>query len=152
MRSTACFIVKQHCVFQGPAWYRPALVWNLSAKSVAGMSIRKNTQKTPSVIVSHSVAQVRPCDKSNKTVPVLIDFCLMWLNVRLLSTILSDRNFLFPDHKSDKRTICMCKHGFHCSSEECITCVPHTTCKPGHEVQSKGTTHLSDALNPLFQH
>uniref|UniRef100_A0A3Q4AA80 TNFR-Cys domain-containing protein n=1 Tax=Mola mola TaxID=94237 RepID=A0A3Q4AA80_MOLML len=26
---------------------------------------------------------------------------------------------------------CRCKLGFHCSSKECITCIPHTQCKEG---------------------
>uniref|UniRef100_A0A4W5QQ39 TNFR-Cys domain-containing protein n=1 Tax=Hucho hucho TaxID=62062 RepID=A0A4W5QQ39_9TELE len=33
---------------------------------------------------------------------------------------------------------CKCKTGYHCSSEECLTCVPHTKCRPGEEVKSKG--------------
>ncbi|XP_038866532.1 tumor necrosis factor receptor superfamily member 5 isoform X2 [Salvelinus namaycush] len=34
---------------------------------------------------------------------------------------------------------CKCKTGYHCSSEECLTCVPHTKCRPGEEVKSKGS-------------
>ncbi|XP_013991523.1 tumor necrosis factor receptor superfamily member 5 [Salmo salar] len=33
---------------------------------------------------------------------------------------------------------CKCKTGYHCSSEECLTCVSHTKCRPGEEVKSKG--------------
>ncbi|KAK6303328.1 hypothetical protein J4Q44_G00257820 [Coregonus suidteri] len=33
---------------------------------------------------------------------------------------------------------CKCKTGYHCSSEECLTCFPHTKCRPGEEVLSKG--------------
>lgn len=64
-------------------------------------------------------------------------------------TILSDRNFQVPVHESNKRTTCQCKLGFHCSTDECITCVPHTICKRGHGALSKGTTRPSDALRPF---
>ncbi|KAG7221648.1 hypothetical protein INR49_000015 [Caranx melampygus] len=37
---------------------------------------------------------------------------------------------------------CLCVQGFHCSSEQCLTCVPHTSCKPGHGAASIGNqTH-----------
>ncbi|XP_026188299.1 tumor necrosis factor receptor superfamily member 5 isoform X2 [Mastacembelus armatus] len=44
-----------------------------------------------------------------------------------------------------KKTVCMCKLGFHCSSEECLTCVPHTQCKPGYGAKSIGN-HTRDTL------
>ncbi|XP_038577817.1 tumor necrosis factor receptor superfamily member 5 isoform X1 [Micropterus salmoides] len=44
-----------------------------------------------------------------------------------------------------KKSLCICQVGFHCSSEACITCVPHTTCKPGYEAQSKGN-HTHDTV------
>ncbi|XP_034392430.1 tumor necrosis factor receptor superfamily member 5 isoform X1 [Cyclopterus lumpus] len=41
-----------------------------------------------------------------------------------------------------KRSACECKVGFHCSSVECITCVPHALCELGHGARSKGNhTH-----------
>ncbi|XP_068589745.1 tumor necrosis factor receptor superfamily member 5 [Cebidichthys violaceus] len=53
------------------------------------------------------------------------------------------KNFNVGVQKNKKeRSACMCKEGFHCSSEECITCVPHTSCEPGHGARSIGNhTH-----------
>ncbi|KAM6930076.1 tumor necrosis factor receptor superfamily member 5 isoform 1-T1 [Lycodopsis pacificus] len=53
------------------------------------------------------------------------------------------KNFNVNVQKNKKeRSACMCKEGFHCSSAECITCVPHTACKPGHGARSIGNhTH-----------
>ncbi|XP_031146477.2 tumor necrosis factor receptor superfamily member 5 isoform X1 [Sander lucioperca] len=57
-----------------------------------------------------------------------------------------NKNFQVVVHKSKKKqSPCMCKEGFHCSSEDCITCVPHTTCKPGHGAQHIGT-HMEDTV------
>nr|XP_046253486.1 tumor necrosis factor receptor superfamily member 5 [Scatophagus argus] len=53
-----------------------------------------------------------------------------------------NRNFQVAVHEKKKETICMCNPGFHCSAEDCITCVPHTTCESGYGVLSKGNrTH-----------
>ncbi|XP_024239892.1 tumor necrosis factor receptor superfamily member 5 isoform X3 [Oncorhynchus tshawytscha] len=50
-----------------------------------------------------------------------------------------NKNF---EHSTNRNTTslspCKCKPGYHCSSEECLTCVPHTKCRPGEEVKSKG--------------
>ncbi|XP_070823608.1 tumor necrosis factor receptor superfamily member 5 [Chaetodon trifascialis] len=54
-------------------------------------------------------------------------------------------NFQIPKHENKKRSSCTCKLGFHCSAKECLTCVPHTTCEPGHGVQSKGN-HTHDTV------
>ncbi|XP_076596126.1 tumor necrosis factor receptor superfamily member 5 isoform X1 [Chaetodon auriga] len=56
-----------------------------------------------------------------------------------------NKNFQNAIHESKKKSSCTCKLGFHCSSEDCITCVPHTTCEPGHGVQSKGN-HTHDTV------
>ncbi|XP_023008024.3 tumor necrosis factor receptor superfamily member 5 isoform X1 [Maylandia zebra] len=52
-----------------------------------------------------------------------------------------DRNKNFeaqvPKSKTE-RSICKCKVGFHCSSEECITCVEHTVCQPGYRAKVIG--------------
>ncbi|XP_077407996.1 tumor necrosis factor receptor superfamily member 5 isoform X2 [Vanacampus margaritifer] len=40
--------------------------------------------------------------------------------------------------KTEKST-CMCELGFHCSSSECLTCVPHRPCEPGWEALIKAT-------------
>ncbi|KAL7397853.1 hypothetical protein ABVT39_000750 [Epinephelus coioides] len=54
------------------------------------------------------------------------------------------RNFEVRVSKNKKEKIpCMCKYGFHCSSEECLTCVPHTTCEPGHGARIIGS-HAHD--------
>ncbi|XP_041802588.1 tumor necrosis factor receptor superfamily member 5 isoform X2 [Chelmon rostratus] len=54
-------------------------------------------------------------------------------------------NFQAADHDTKKRTTCICKVGFHCSGEECMICVPHSTCGPGHGVHSKGN-HTHDTV------
>ncbi|XP_032377465.1 tumor necrosis factor receptor superfamily member 5 isoform X2 [Etheostoma spectabile] len=56
------------------------------------------------------------------------------------------KNFQTAVHKSKKKqSPCVCKEGFHCSSKECITCVPHTPCKPGYGVQNIAT-HMEDTV------
>ncbi|XP_035238805.1 tumor necrosis factor receptor superfamily member 5 [Anguilla anguilla] len=52
-----------------------------------------------------------------------------------------DPNMNFDQVPPDptKRLSCTCKSGHHCSSEECLTCVPHTACKPGEGVLKTGT-------------
>ncbi|XP_064155298.1 tumor necrosis factor receptor superfamily member 5 [Anguilla rostrata] len=51
-----------------------------------------------------------------------------------------DPNMNFDQVPPDptKRVSCKCKPGHHCSSEECLTCVPNTDCKPGQRVFIKG--------------
>ncbi|KAM9343312.1 tumor necrosis factor receptor superfamily member 5 [Pholidichthys leucotaenia] len=57
-----------------------------------------------------------------------------------------NKNFEVPVHESTtKRTVCKCKEGFHCSSKECITCVPHKVCGPGFGAVYKGN-HASDTV------
>ncbi|XP_068187169.1 tumor necrosis factor receptor superfamily member 5 isoform X2 [Antennarius striatus] len=56
-----------------------------------------------------------------------------------------NRNFLIPSFEITKRSVCSCKPGFHCSAEECITCVPHSTCEPGWGVRSRGN-HSRDTV------
>ncbi|XP_051280149.1 tumor necrosis factor receptor superfamily member 5 [Dicentrarchus labrax] len=56
-----------------------------------------------------------------------------------------NNNFRPPNHVRTEKTICMCKDGFHCSAEACITCVPHTVCGPGYGVKSKGN-HSRDTV------
>ncbi|XP_047226856.1 tumor necrosis factor receptor superfamily member 5 isoform X2 [Girardinichthys multiradiatus] len=45
-----------------------------------------------------------------------------------------NKNFEAPVPQSKQKIICSCNQGFHCSSEYCITCVPHKTCGPGEGV------------------
>ncbi|XP_028438663.1 tumor necrosis factor receptor superfamily member 5 isoform X2 [Perca flavescens] len=55
-------------------------------------------------------------------------------------------NFQVGVNKSkNKKSPCMCKDGFHCSSGECVTCVPHTKCEPGHGAVRLGT-HTVDTV------
>ncbi|XP_029994649.1 tumor necrosis factor receptor superfamily member 5, partial [Sphaeramia orbicularis] len=50
-----------------------------------------------------------------------------------------NKKFQRAVHKSKKeRTECQCQLGFHCSSESCITCVPHKVCGPGEGAAIKG--------------
>lgn len=89
------------------------------------------------------------CDPSKSCSP--LDW-LLFIVVPYMtpSTCLSDRNFAKPVHHPNVRSICVCKEGFHCSTAECITCIPHTKCKPGQEVVSKGLTKLLDTLSPFI--
>lgn len=104
-----------------------------------------------------SKCQLQPyCDRSKTNSAKLlfscrvIDVCLGFQHrVQLVTVLLPDTNFQAADHDTKKRTTCICKVGFHCSGEECMICVPHSTCGPGHGVHSKGATHLSDPLNVL---
>ncbi|XP_077371493.1 tumor necrosis factor receptor superfamily member 5 [Festucalex cinctus] len=54
-----------------------------------------------------------------------------------------NKNFHVPEKTSKtKKSTCMCKLGFHCSSSECLTCVPHRPCEPGWEALIRGNqTH-----------
>ncbi|XP_017274635.1 tumor necrosis factor receptor superfamily member 5 [Kryptolebias marmoratus] len=56
-----------------------------------------------------------------------------------------NKNFQVLMHVSNtEKNSCVCKKDFHCSSTQCITCVPHTTCEPGEDLFSKGNqTHDS---------
>ncbi|XP_060930451.1 tumor necrosis factor receptor superfamily member 5 isoform X2 [Limanda limanda] len=44
-----------------------------------------------------------------------------------------------------KQSTCSCLRGFHCSSDVCVTCVPHTTCNPGQRAKSIGN-HTQDTV------
>ncbi|XP_040009827.1 tumor necrosis factor receptor superfamily member 5 [Xiphias gladius] len=58
----------------------------------------------------------------------------------------TNKNFQYVAGESKKiRKTCTCAPGFHCSSAACITCVPHTVCKPGHGAQSIGN-HTHDTV------
>lgn len=61
---------------------------------------------------------------------------------RLPSFRLADKNFV-PDGpvSTEKQVVCVCKDGYHCSSQACITCVEHSHCAPGQRVQDQGTTN-----------
>ncbi|KAK5924187.1 hypothetical protein CgunFtcFv8_001084 [Champsocephalus gunnari] len=57
-----------------------------------------------------------------------------------------NKNFQITDHKNKKeRSTCLCQEGFHCSSAQCITCVPHTTCVPGEGALFRGN-HTQDTV------
>ena len=54
---------------------------------------------------------------------------------------LSDKNMKVSHPESRKKqSTCSCLPGFHCSSVTCVTCVPHTTCKPGQWAKAIGKT------------
>ncbi|XP_072553396.1 tumor necrosis factor receptor superfamily member 5 [Salminus brasiliensis] len=49
-------------------------------------------------------------------------------------------NFLVPSERSKmERQPCLCMSDHHCSSEECISCVPNKVCQPGQKIVEKGT-------------
>uniref|UniRef100_A0A667X7W6 CD40 molecule, TNF receptor superfamily member 5 n=1 Tax=Myripristis murdjan TaxID=586833 RepID=A0A667X7W6_9TELE len=57
-----------------------------------------------------------------------------------------NRNFVFVSDKSKtSRSPCFCKPGYHCTTEACIKCLPHTECKPGQRVKSIGN-HSQDTV------
>ncbi|KAJ8016945.1 hypothetical protein DPEC_G00012620 [Dallia pectoralis] len=59
-----------------------------------------------------------------------------------------DKNVNFEVKKKTSMTSlspCQCKAGHHCSSTECLTCVPHTKCGPGQEIQTRGD-HIRDTV------
>ncbi|KAJ0036331.1 hypothetical protein NQD34_005008 [Periophthalmus magnuspinnatus] len=50
-----------------------------------------------------------------------------------------NQNFEFPKSTSKtKRFTCLCREGFHCSSQTCLTCVAHTECEPGYGAKTTG--------------
>lgn len=53
-----------------------------------------------------------------------------------------DLNFQIPVYSPTKRSSCRCREGFHCSTQNCITCVAHTACKPGYGVTLRGQSEL----------
>ncbi|CAG6021895.1 unnamed protein product [Menidia menidia] len=50
-----------------------------------------------------------------------------------------NKNFASPVHQNTKKTTCVCKEGFYCSTKECLFCIEHSTCTPGSGVQIKGS-------------
>ncbi|XP_029975652.1 tumor necrosis factor receptor superfamily member 5 [Salarias fasciatus] len=57
-----------------------------------------------------------------------------------------NRNFKWRTLQNKKKRIpCECKDGFHCSSELCLTCVPHRMCPPGLGARSIGN-HTHDTV------
>lgn len=57
-----------------------------------------------------------------------------------------NKNFLQnTDLDPRKKNVCMCKKGFHCSDEECMTCLPHKPCGPGEGVLKEGS-HTQDTV------
>ncbi|XP_061694863.1 tumor necrosis factor receptor superfamily member 5 [Syngnathoides biaculeatus] len=54
-----------------------------------------------------------------------------------------NKNFQIGEQRSKtEKSTCLCKQGFHCSSDVCLTCVPHRPCEPGWGVVVKGNqTH-----------
>lgn len=54
-------------------------------------------------------------------------------------------HFQDPRHNNKKKTVCLCKEGYHCSTERCYGCEKHSLCQPGHGVKSEGT-HSKDTV------
>ncbi|CAB1414112.1 unnamed protein product [Pleuronectes platessa] len=66
--------------------------------------------------------------------------------VRFSRTATRIRTRRIPGPASKKKqSTCSCLTGFHCSSDTCVTCVPHTTCKPGQQAKSIGN-HSKDTV------
>ncbi|XP_048872219.1 tumor necrosis factor receptor superfamily member 5 [Brienomyrus brachyistius] len=64
-----------------------------------------------------------------------------------------DKNLNFNMSQSPSPTKyrpCMCKTGYHCSSEQCFSCLEHTTCKPGEGVVIQGSA-TADVVCGLCQ-
>ncbi|XP_056129002.1 tumor necrosis factor receptor superfamily member 5 [Lampris incognitus] len=57
-----------------------------------------------------------------------------------------NKNFEVVPHVNKKsQRSCICKTGYHCSNQACMTCAPHSPCQPGYEVQFKGN-HSHDTV------
>ncbi|KAG8002429.1 hypothetical protein GBF38_014832 [Nibea albiflora] len=64
-----------------------------------------------------------------------------------------DLNFQAPvNMRTKQKKDCQCKEGFHCSTAECITCVPHKTCGPGYGAQSKDVAMDNSKFNTEQKH
>lgn len=71
--------------------------------------------------------------------------------IKTVSFSPSDKNFQKSDpnsHPNAKKQLlpCLCNLGFHCSSEQCLTCVPHTLCRAGHGAVTTGTKLFTDPV------
>lgn len=83
------------------------------------------------------------CDPS-KTFAHFTHICIFFhcMSFKSVTLFLSDKNKYTGVHDSTKKAVCLCKQGFHCSSEYCETCSPHKQCGPGEGVESKGATEI----------
>ncbi|XP_054912843.1 tumor necrosis factor receptor superfamily member 5 [Poeciliopsis prolifica] len=54
-------------------------------------------------------------------------------------------------HDTKKKAVCLCKQGFHCSSEYCETCIPHKQCGPGEGVTSEGDQKHDTVCHPCVK-
>ncbi|XP_070600404.1 tumor necrosis factor receptor superfamily member 5 [Erythrolamprus reginae] len=52
---------------------------------------------------------------------------------------------VFQNGSRERDVVCHCRGGTHCSSHECSSCRPHTSCHAGQGVQREGN-HLNDTL------
>ncbi|XP_034280039.1 tumor necrosis factor receptor superfamily member 5 isoform X2 [Pantherophis guttatus] len=52
---------------------------------------------------------------------------------------------VYRNGSKERNVICRCQEGTHCSSHECNTCRPHTSCGAGEGVQQEGS-HANDTL------
>uniref|UniRef100_A0A3B5M8G8 TNFR-Cys domain-containing protein n=1 Tax=Xiphophorus couchianus TaxID=32473 RepID=A0A3B5M8G8_9TELE len=62
-----------------------------------------------------------------------------------------NKNLYTGVHDSTKKAVCLCKQGFHCSSEYCETCSPHKQCGPGEGVESKGDQTHDTVCQPCVE-
>ncbi|XP_043976382.1 tumor necrosis factor receptor superfamily member 5 isoform X1 [Gambusia affinis] len=61
-----------------------------------------------------------------------------------------NKNMYTGVHDSKKKAVCLCKPGFHCSSEYCEVCRPHKQCGPGQGVKSKGDQTHDTVCQPCM--
>ncbi|XP_014835300.1 PREDICTED: tumor necrosis factor receptor superfamily member 5-like [Poecilia mexicana] len=54
-------------------------------------------------------------------------------------------------YNSKTKAVCKCEQGFHCSSESCLTCVPHKQCGPGEGVLSAGNEKDDTVCQPCVE-
>ncbi|XP_058031985.1 tumor necrosis factor receptor superfamily member 5 isoform X2 [Ahaetulla prasina] len=52
---------------------------------------------------------------------------------------------VYRNGSKERDIVCRCREGTHCSSNECETCRPHTSCGKGEGVQQDGN-HVNDTL------
>lgn len=106
------------------------------------------------------ICKVQPyCDQSETCYNVYIfkgitvdlpHLLVITLHLYLLPA--TDKNFEGSTNRSKTSlSQCICKAGHHCSSKECLTCVPHTKCGPGQEILSTGRKHVFITLSATIE-
>lgn len=130
---------------QAQACLRWAPVWSHSARAATRTNTRISTPKSQSVSANRSATQVRHRDPNN-----VVWSCGQAHTCSASALSLSDLHFQDPRHNNKKKTVCLCKEGYHCTTERCYGCEKHSLCQPGHGVKSEGMAHPSHAAEQFL--